>query len=114
MSYKDISYSESNPICTVDYTYHSIDVLENTNGKTIYVGNKASDTLSCDGNYSKQALTITSDTAGCNGAISPIGDGTAGTISIVVSKNEAKQDRTIIYKINNIALIYIKQLANSE
>lgn len=112
MNYKDISYSESNPICTVDYNQQSIDILKNTEGKTIYVGNKSSDKSSCVGNYSKQTLTITSDTAGCSGSVSQ-NDETAGKISIVVSKNEEKQDRIIIYKINNIALIYIKQSANA-
>lgn len=111
MNYKDISYSESNPICTVDYNQQSIDILKNTEGKTIYVGNKSSDKSSCVGNYSKQTLTITSDTAGCSGSVSQ-NDETAGKISIVVSKNEEKQDRIIIYNINNIALIYIKQSAN--
>lgn len=112
MNYKDISYSESNPICTVDYNQQSIDILKNTEGKTIYVGNKSSDKSSCVGNYSKQTLTITSDTDGCSGSVSQ-NDETAGKISIVVSKNEEKQDRIIIYKINNIALIYIKQSANA-
>lgn len=112
MNYKDISYSESNPICTVESGQQTIDILKNTEGKTIYVGNKASDSLSCVGNYSKQTLTITSDTAGCSGTVSQ-NDETAGKISINISKNDKNQDRIIIYKINNIALIYIKQLANA-
>lgn len=112
MNYTEISYSESNPICTVESGQQTIDILKNTEGKTIYVGNKASDSLSCVGNYSKQALTITSDIEGCSGTVSQ-NDETAGKISINISKNDENQDRIIIYKINNIALIYIKQTANA-